>query len=1344
MRKIFVSSTAEDLRPYRQAAKDVVLDLDCHPAMMEHFGADGSVGIVAACKRRVSECDFVLAILGWRLGWVPGPEVGGDGKRSITQIEIETAKTLGKPIVVLLASDDWPRNLSDIEPEACKQVVALRLGMDRLAVPFRSEPYEAGADEPLPEFRAKVRQELLRQLQAPQPIPSYPSDEVRVLSEALEEAQLREETVLGEGGNATAIRREILDLRRQIREGGNVRAGDLLSGRFKLIELLGDGGFGTVWKAFDRNERQLVAVKVLHPHVARDGTLLDRFIRGARKMAELAHPGIVRVLENHLVDGGYYYFVMEYVAGGDLKAAVLEQRLAPERIVPLLREVADALQFFHDRGEGYVHRDVKPANILLDALGHSKLTDFDLVRAAVDTTGGTKKGAMLGGLFYSAPECLCAPHEAGVAADVYSLAMTAAFCFYGKELTYDILRGFETFLDKLPCIPGVRAALHKATAWEASERFPSVAALVEAIEKGFATPIEKHDRRRRNHMSPKPPAALLPYLEMQVANLPEVDRSGAVLERIERALSLGASDLTTLGVVAWALDYFPGRSARADEREEAVALRDRAFAPLRERCPPPPMPGRDDPAWAAIPGGSFWMGSPPGQGFDSERPTHQVAISPFRLGIHAVTEAEYARLAGGGGKTANLPVTGVDWYSAYAYAAWLGGRLSTEAEWEYAARGGTEYEYADRHGEEMTLDKVGWYSTNAKSQVQPVGRLEPNPWGLYDMIGNVWEWVADWFGPYSVESQYDPPGPASGERRVVRGGSASFDAGWARATFRLLWSPDFEFVVPGFRIALPAVPEVVAHRETADSNTALSSGFVGQPEAVSKQPSEGATLPAFVRSLPSIQRITTGVTQGALSAYLEKEVAHLPEADSSGAVLERIERALPLFESDLTTLGIVAWAVDYFPGRSASAAEREAAVVLRDRAFAPLRERCPPPPMPGRDDPAWAAIPGGSFWMGSPPEKGLDRERPMHRVTISPFRLAVLPVNEVEYARFMSERGKNPELPASGMDWYAAYAYAAWLGGRLPTESEWEYAARGGQGHEYADRDGKETTLDKVGWYRDTATQKPEPAGQLQPNVWGLYDMIGNVWEWVADWYAPYPDEPRTNPWGPLSDRGGGRVLRGGSAWDGANSARAAFRGRWNPNSGDKNQGFRVALPVVSEAVAPPETDDAYTPVSGELVDHPKAVTRRPSEGATLSALERPLPGIPRTTALLTKAALFGYLEKEVAHLSQAERSVAVLTVVERALPIDPKDRESLGIISWALDYFPGRSGHAAEREAAVALRDLAFGPLRKRCPPPPMPGCDDSAWAAIPGGSFLMGRPSGKEREDQRRIHEVTISPFR
>lgn len=816
---VFVSSTSEDLEPYRRAAKDVILDLHWLPVMMEHFGADAHAGTVEACKQRVAEADLVLAILGWRLGWVPGPKIGGDGKKSITQIEIETAKALNKPIVFLLAEKDWPGHLWEDTTARRKQMTAFRSGIDRLAVFFSWEPVEVGKTETLPRFRAKVLRELQRNSpptaltagEESPPAPKYPSEEVRRWSEALTAAHERERTIVVAGGDPKGVREEILDLRRKLREGGRLKAGDLLAGRFQLIEALGKGGFATVWKAFDLERRMLVAVKVLHGQYVDDRTRLERFFRGARKMAELHHQGIVRVIEEKVDEGGFHFFVMEYLEGGDLQQAVLGHRLPEGKIGPLLRKLADALSYAHSRG--VVHRDVKPANILLDREGHPKLTDFDLVLVA-NSTGGTRTGAVLGTFLYAAPECMAAPHTAGVAADIYSLAMTAGFCFHGRDLPYDVLRRSDAFFEKLPCPPTVRAALRKGTDWEATERFPSVAALAEAIERGLAAPVEVEKpapSQRRPAVKPQPSVSgksLLPYLEQEIASLPETDRSAAVLAAVEHALPLDSNDLRTFGIAAWALDYSPGRSDRASDREKAAGLRERTFAPLRERRPPAWI-DLDDPAWASIPGGSFQMGSPEGVGHGDERPGHRVKVSPFRLGIYPVTVGEYSRLTGKSGRAGDLPATSVDWYSAYAYAAWLGGRLPTEAEWEYAARGGTLYEYADREGRKTTLEKVGWFSGNAKKQVQPVGGLEPNPWGLYDMIGNVWEWVADWYGPYPAAPQSDPWGPPSGEGRVVRGGSAWFDAGVSRAAYRYHGLPGFVFEYRGFRVALPAGPELL-------------------------------------------------------------------------------------------------------------------------------------------------------------------------------------------------------------------------------------------------------------------------------------------------------------------------------------------------------------------------------------------------------------------------------------------------------------------------------------------------------------------------------------------------------
>ena len=312
----------------------------------------------------------------------------------------------------------------------------------------------------------------------------YPDESTRILSEALDEAYQRQEEVLKRGKGTAGVDEEILELRRKIREGGQLKAGDrLLDGRFKLLESIGRGGFATVWKALDckRRKLHLVAIKVLHGQYAHDRTRRERFFRGARQMARLRHPRIAGIVEEECEDAGYHFFVMEYVPGGDLHRAVLDRRLSFQEKVEAVLDVGKALQYAH--GHDLIHRDVKPGNILLDGTKRPKLTDFDLVRA-LDTTGGTRTG-MLGTVVYAAPEAMELAKEAGIPADVYGLAMTFAFALHGADLPVKVLRDAPRFVSQLHVSAALRKVLARAVAWEPNGRFGSVEAFCRALRQSL-------------------------------------------------------------------------------------------------------------------------------------------------------------------------------------------------------------------------------------------------------------------------------------------------------------------------------------------------------------------------------------------------------------------------------------------------------------------------------------------------------------------------------------------------------------------------------------------------------------------------------------------------------------------------------------------------------------------------------------------------------------------------------------------------------------------------------------------------------------------------------------------
>jgi formylglycine-generating enzyme required for sulfatase activity len=235
--------------------------------------------------------------------------------------------------------------------------------------------------------------------------------------------------------------------------------------------------------------------------------------------------------------------------------------------------------------------------------------------------------------------------------------------------------------------------------------------------------------------------------------------------------------------------------------------------------PPPPEDDREyvSPVLGAlfvlIPAGTVTIGSPedePGR-FDNET-GHPVTISrAFYLQATEVTQGQWKRVMGSNPshfRTCgdNCPVEQVSWTDVGEFIRRLNRMegtdkygLPTEAQWEYAARAGTAKRFHAGDGDE-DLSRAGWWSENSGFETHPVGRKEPNAWGLYDMHGNVWEWVRDWYGPYPSSRVTDPEGPASGDYRVMRGGSWSSSAGFCRSAFRVSGDPAGRVSALGFRL----------------------------------------------------------------------------------------------------------------------------------------------------------------------------------------------------------------------------------------------------------------------------------------------------------------------------------------------------------------------------------------------------------------------------------------------------------------------------------------------------------------------------------------------------------------
>jgi eukaryotic-like serine/threonine-protein kinase len=258
-------------------------------------------------------------------------------------------------------------------------------------------------------------------------------------------------------------------------------AGDVIAGRYELVELIGRGGMSSVWKAHDRLLDRTIAIKLLHEQFTQDEEYVERFRREARSVAQLSHPNIVTVIDRG-EDEGRQYIVFEYVEGENLKQLIERSGPLPVRDALLLTlQMARALGFAHERG--LIHRDVKPQNVLLNEDGQPKMTDFGIARS-VDVEGVTVTGTVLGTSEYIAPE-QARGQRVDALTDVYSLGvllyelLAGRVPFQGESFVAIALRHVNepapSVLELRPdCPPRVGLAVERAMAKRPEQRFGSM------------------------------------------------------------------------------------------------------------------------------------------------------------------------------------------------------------------------------------------------------------------------------------------------------------------------------------------------------------------------------------------------------------------------------------------------------------------------------------------------------------------------------------------------------------------------------------------------------------------------------------------------------------------------------------------------------------------------------------------------------------------------------------------------------------------------------------------------------------------------------------------------------
>ena len=597
-------------------------------------------------------------------------------------------------------------------------------------------------------------------------------------------------------------------------------------GRYQIEAHLGAGAYADVYRALDSTLKRTVALKVLKPALMADLNAFGRFVQEAQVAANLFHPQIATVLDMGEADG-HYYLAMRYVDGQSLDRVLAEGgAMRWSQALKIFEQVGDALEFAHKKE--LVHRDVKPQNIIISDEEGAVLTDFGLVRALA-SSGMTTTGTMLGTPHYMAPE-IWEGEQAGPAADQYALACILVEMLTGKVLfdgrTPPAVMGKHFKPPGLPVswaegVPaGIDVILRKALAKNPTERYANLEDFSAALEnlqrmmaatvlKPKSEPPEKLVEVKRADTTPstKPAQAIKESQRQAIqenAPLPSQPKIRAWIWALGGLFALGVMMLLAIGITK----LWSGAAPTSAYFEEGqVEINDSKGVAMR-----------------LVPAGEFAMGS--NNGNADEKPVHQIYLDAYYMDKYEVTNGlykicvnagecdspsdtkSYARASYyGNSEFENYPVIFVDWNQAKTYCEWRGARLPTEAEWEKAARGTDRRTYP--WGNDSPNSNLLNYNDVA-SDTTEVGKYPKGVslYGLYDMAGNVWEWVNDWYGEtyYQSSPSSNPFGPGPGENRALRGGSWRDGDFIVRTSYRDWSNPASTRSILGFRCSRGTPP----------------------------------------------------------------------------------------------------------------------------------------------------------------------------------------------------------------------------------------------------------------------------------------------------------------------------------------------------------------------------------------------------------------------------------------------------------------------------------------------------------------------------------------------------------
>ena len=607
----------------------------------------------------------------------------------------------------------------------------------------------------------------------------------------------------------------------------------LQHGKYRIISTLGQGGFGITYLAENTMLKGKVAIKEFfykeycdrdadtrHVTVPTSGNreiverFKQKFIKEARTIFSLNHPNIVRI-HDVFEENDTAYYVMDYIEGESLSEMVARRGYIPEaEALAYICDVAQALTYIHSKNVN--HLDVKPGNMIRRRSdGKVLLIDFGVAK---QYDAASLKGTT------TTPVCISAGYSPveqyrknGVQSfspqsDVYALAATLYKLLTGVTPPEAMDVQDEGLpVDKLMAkqvSQHVRLAIALAMKGK-SERTQSVELFIRHLtESSNEETVNLHNQEpKKPEPKPKKP---------QPKPASKINQSDE--EKIRKSLYIlgGAVAIALLiGIIKFCV-----RNSGGDASAETSDTTEIKYTP-EERTYYANGVSFD---MIAVEGGTFTMGATAEQGSDAiedERLAHQVTLSSYMIGKTEVTQELWEAVMGKSvsqiaselgystyGEDADYPMYFVSWEDCQEFITKLNAltgknfRLPTEAEWEFAARGGINSQ-GFKYSGSNTVDDVAWHRDNSSDKPHPVATKAPNELGIYDMSGNVEEWCSDWDSSYTSESQTNPTGPNSGgSYRVYRGGGLDSSARYCRVSRRSSYDPAGRFHSVGLRLAL--------------------------------------------------------------------------------------------------------------------------------------------------------------------------------------------------------------------------------------------------------------------------------------------------------------------------------------------------------------------------------------------------------------------------------------------------------------------------------------------------------------------------------------------------------------